>query len=143
MLDLVAEAARGQLFVLNFKLRAVTVLRAHAHDHRARDDAVLARYAQAALKARLLALGLDDLWVDELDDLALLILHDADAAQDADLRGGEADATGLLQCVRHVVEQLMQPVVEFRHGAADLCKAGVAHFVDLANSHNFILFSLL
>ena len=76
-------------------------------------------------------------------DSALLILHDADAAQDADLRGGEADATGLLQRVRHVVEQLMQPVVEFRHRAADLCKAGVAHFVDLANSHNFILFSLL
>ena len=63
MLDLVAEAARGQLFVLNFKLRAVTVLRAHAHDHRARDDAVLARHAQAALEARLLALGLDDLGV--------------------------------------------------------------------------------
>ena len=89
---------------------------------------------------------LQHLGVDRLDHLLRVLVdveeHD-DAAQDADLRRGKADAAGLFQCFRHVVEQFVESVVEFRHRAADLGKAGVAHFMDLANSHNVVLFSLL
>ena len=66
-----------------------------------------------------------------------------DAAQDADLRRGEADTVRIDQSFGHVVEQLTQLSIKFRHRAADLGKAGVAHFMDLANSHNVVLFSLL
>ena len=115
-----------------------------AHHHRARDDAVLARNAQAAFKARLLALSLDDLGVDELDDLALRVLHDADAAQDTHLRGGETHAAGLGQRVSHVVEQLMEAGVEFGHRAADFRQAGIAFFSNGTDSHSFHpLFSIV
>jgi len=74
--------------------RAGAVLRAHAHGVGTGDDAPVAGQAQAALQAGLLALSLDDLGVHELDDLALAVLHDAHAAQDADLRRGQPDGVG-------------------------------------------------
>ena len=55
------------------------------------DHTVAAGDAQAALHAVLLAGGLQNLRIDELDQLAVVIDYD-DAAQDADLRRCKADA---------------------------------------------------
>ena len=74
-----------------------------------------ARNGQAALYDALRAALLDDLGVDQLDHLLRVLVdveeHD-DAAQDADLRGGKADAARVFQRLAHIVDQYMQAVVE-------------------------------
>ena len=136
MLDLVAEAAGGDVLILDLEGRAVAVLRAHAHGVGTGDNAPASGQAQAALQAGLLALSLDDLGVHELDDLALAVLHDAHAAQDADLRRGKPDAAGLLQRFTHIVQQQVQTLIELRHRVADLLQARVTFFSDLTNGHS-------
>ena len=136
MLDLMAEAAGGQVLVLDLEERAVAILRAHAHLVRARDDPVAPGDTQAALQPRLLALGGDDLRIDEFNDLALAVHDDANAAQYADLRRGKTDAAGFLQRFRHVVQQRVQPRVELRHVPADLFEQRVAALYDFSDCHH-------
>ena len=77
------EAARRQALALRLEPVAVAVLRAQTHKFRALDHTVAAGDAQAALHAVLLAGGLQNLRIDELDQLAVVIDYD-DAAQDAE-----------------------------------------------------------
>ena len=126
MLDLVAEAAGGQPLVLRLEPVAVTVLGADADDVGPRHLAVFPGDAEAALQAGLLPLGVDDLRVNELDELVVLVQHHAHTAQHAHLGRGQAHAAGVLQRVRHVVQQRVEAAVEVGHGAADLGQAVLA-----------------
>ena len=120
MLDLVAEAAGGDALVLHLEPLAVTILRLDPHHIGARHFAVFAGNAEAAFQRRLLALGVDDLRIDQFNDLVILVQYDADSAQNAHLRSGQTHAAGFLQRLRHVVQQRVEPVVELCHGAANL-----------------------
>ena len=98
MVYLMAEAARGKSRALDLEPFAEAILRPDPDVHRAFHETILARYAQAALGAVLLAGGLDYLGVNELDNVFVLALgnvgfeHKHRPAQYADLRRCKADA---------------------------------------------------
>ena len=126
VLDLVAEGPGGETLGLRLKPVAVPVLSPDPDDVGPLHHGELPRHAEAALETALLALGLDDLGVDELQIALIgLVQHQADPAQDAHLWRGQACAVGVRQGLRHVVQQLMQAAVEGRHRAADLGEAAV------------------
>ena len=135
MLDLMAEATGSNPLVLHLEPLAVTVLRLDTHHIGAGHLAVFPGYAEAALQRRLLPFGIDDLRVDQLDDLVVLVQHDTNAAQDTHLRGCQTHAAGFLQRFRHIVQQRMQPVVEFRHRTAYLGEAFLTLQCDLPKCH--------
>ena len=126
VLDLVAEAAGGQALVLRLKPVAVPVLGTDTDDIGPRHLAVFPGDTEAALQAGLLALGVDDLRVDQLDELVILVQHHAHTAQHTHLGRGQAHAAGLLQRVRHVIQQRAETAVEVGHRAADLGQALLA-----------------
>ena len=126
MVDLVAEAARGESGTLDLKGVAVSILCADFDAIRAFDGAVPLRQAQAALAALLLALPFNDLRVHKLNKILALPFrdvrfhHNAGAADNADLRRGETDAVRLRKRLLHIVQKLMQPSVKGRVRTADL-----------------------
>ena len=65
MLDLMAEAAGGKLFIFHLKGIAKTILSAHTDGIRARDNAPLAGKTEAAFKSRLFTALSDNFGVDE------------------------------------------------------------------------------
>ena len=81
------------------------------------------------------ALGLDDLGVNQLDDLIVLVHHDAHPAQHADLRRGKADAVGLGQRLAHIVEQHVQPGIKILDLVAVLAQLRVSVFENHSFSH--------
>ena len=147
MIQLVAECARRQAVPLDLEPLAVTILRAHLHIVRARNDAVLIRHAQAALGADLLTRRLNDHGVDELNHILVLFVgdvrfqHDDGAAQHADLRRGKADTVGLGQRLAHIVEQHVQAGIKVLDLVAVLAQLGVAVFQDHSCSHCIPLLS--
>ena len=90
-----------------------------------------------ALRAALL----DDLGVDQLDHLLRVLVdveeHD-DAAENADLRGGKADAARVFQRLAHIVDQYMQAVVELFDRTAVLCQLFVALGKNFAKCHDYL-----
>ena len=96
VLGLVAEAPGGDALPGVFHRVAVAVLGLQGHLHGALDNAVHAGEAQAALKALLLPFLADDLGVHQLQVL-LVVVHDHHhTAENADLRGSQAQAAGVL-----------------------------------------------
>ena len=85
------------------------------------DHAELPGDAETALRPGLLPLLKKNLRIDELHDLVVIVDHEHRAAQDTHLGRGQARPLGFLQGVGHVVQQLVEPRVEFRHRAALLC----------------------
>ena len=95
MIRLVTDTARKQLRRLQLKGLKIPVVRLHLNVIGARDRADLSRDAQTPFAARLLPVGLDDLWIDEYIGLLPRRIHDKQTLQDADLRRGKADASRL------------------------------------------------
>ena len=139
-----AEAARGKSRALDLEPFAEAILRPDPDVHRALHETILARYAQAALRAVLLAGGLDYLGVNELDNVFVLALgnvgfeHEHRTAQYADLRRCKADAVCLGKRVRHIVEQLMQPRVKVCHRAALFVQRRIALCKYMSECHSVL-----
>ena len=100
-------------------------MRAHDGFFSARDGFAEARNAEAAFFARLFALFVDDLGIDEDDFLRLRVacfglfaagnIDHGETAGDGDLRGGETHAVGGVHGFEHVCDELMQ------FGRIELC----------------------
>jgi hypothetical protein len=104
--------------------------------HRAAGNAGLTGNGEAALLCLLLAGKGDDAGIDQLKDLTLDAFDHDNAAENAHLRCGKADAVGVMHGIDHIVDQGMKTGVKFFYGAAFLAKHGVAHFYNLSNSHD-------
>ena len=142
MVDLVAEAAGGKAGAFDLKRVAVPILCADFDMVRTLDDAVPLRQAQTALAALLLAVPFYDLGVHELDKILVLPFrdvgfhHNAGAADNADLRRGEADTVRLRKRLLHIVQQLMQPLVEGCIRTADLPQRRVFLSQNISKRHS-------
>src|SRR5581483_647632 len=133
VVGLVLDAARRVAVEVEAHVLAVLV---EARDHdvqRAlnRDGDPLDR--EAALVGDLgLVAPLDDLGVRErVDLLVVLRLEDEDAAEDADLRGREADPVRVAHQQLHPVDEALQLVVELLDGARLHAERGVRILADL------------
>src|SRR5579871_110063 len=92
------------------------------------------RDAEAAFALRVLAFGVDDFRVDE-DKFGIGVfferdIDDGDAAADADLRRGEADAVGSIHRLEHVVDKLAEIFVEDGDGLGGFLEDRVAELYD-------------
>src|SRR5579875_2830203 len=91
---------------------ATGILAAHNHLCRAADlVAGIAWNAQAGLGADLLALGLDDLWIDHRH-LFIFVLGYEDAQRESYLRGRQARAMARMHGLKHIIDQLLNRSVE-------------------------------
>jgi hypothetical protein len=112
----VEEGAGEQVFSGFFVPFAVDVLSADGDFLGAGDGLAEVGNAEAAFGLGLLALFVDDFRIGE-DELGVGIFFEADvddgeALGDSDLRGGEADAVGLVHGLEHVGDELFKFAVE-------------------------------
>ena len=139
VLDLMAEAPRGEPLSLGLKPAAEAVLGPDLHPFGPGDHAPLARNTETALGASLLALLGDDLRVDELHHPVVVVGHDHRPAQDSHLGGRQPCALGLLQGLPHIVQQYMEPLVELRHLTALLGQQGIPLHHNLSDGHGYCI----
>ena len=98
------------------------------------DNTILAGDAETALHARLFpALG-DNFRVDQLQNFLSHVYHHH-AAENAYLGCGQTDAPGVFQCLRHIVQQLMEPVIKLGHRAGHLAKCRVLFRQNISQCH--------
>ena len=141
MIQLMAEAPGDQRFPLGLKPLAVPILGANLGIVGALHQTVLARNAETALRAALLAAGLHQLRVHQLQHF-LAGVHDHHPAQNPHLGGGQSHAVGFGQGIGHVVQQLVQPPVELFHRTAYLVQRRIFVRQNFAQSHNLTSFLL-
>ena len=137
MLDLMAERAGSQALGLRLKPRTVPVLCPNTHPVGTGHDTPLAGDAEAPLQSGLLAALRDNFRVDQLQKfLALLVQHQTYPAQHTHLRCRQPGSVGVRQCLRHIIQQTVQPPVKFFHRAAHLCQTFIALFYDFPQCHD-------
>ena len=128
-----AEGPCRQALGLRLEPVTIPVLRPDPHPVGPGDDAPLAGDAETALQPGLLSALGDDLRVDQFQIFfCFLVQHQTDPAQDSHLGRRQSRAVSVCQRLRHIVQQVMQPPVKFRHRAANLCQTLVALFYDLS-----------
>ena len=141
MIQLMAEAPGDQFLALSLEPLTVPVLRANLGIVGALHQTVLARNAEAPLRAALLAAGLHQFRIHQLQNF-LAGIHDHNPAQNAHLGGGQSHAVSFGQGIGHVVQQFVQPPVEFLHRTAYLMQRRVFVCQNFAQSHDITSFLL-
>src|SRR5437588_928238 len=143
MVDLVAERPGHQPLAPHLALLAVAVEVADLHALRPRHGLGEVGDRQTAFVLGDLPDPLDDLGVDEdvqlLGTLADGEVDDHEPPGDADLVRREADAGGGIHGDDHVVDQLLQRIVEVGHGRGEAPQDVVAEFSNWKNCHSLPL----
>ena len=147
MVVLVLDAAGQHIVSLHLKPLTVAVLGLYLDMLGALDSAVMAGKRQASLvQFHLLIAQLKDLWVDELDELVLVvsgdllgqvtvIQADEQTAHHAHLRASQPQAVGGDQGLFHIVQQGAEAGIKFRDGAADFFQNRVSVLYNGAKCH--------
>src|ERR1700682_1810092 len=137
VVDLMLEAARQQAVGPHTDVLAGPVLGLDHHPLVALDLTDVAGDGEAALVADLLALGADDLGVDEGMEM-VLDLADDNSQQHPYLRRRQPDPGSVAHGVDHVVDQPANGVIDLGYLGALSAKAGVVGDHDVTN-HEQIL----
>ena len=136
MIELVLEQATGQLRGFDGYLVAIEATANHVHPVGPHDLPREARNRQAALLVRPLAIGLDDLGVDDgLGAAAVVEVPDEQALLHADLRRSQAEAGGRVHGLDHVVDELHEAGVDVGDVGRLLLEDGVSDHTDLVGRH--------
>ena len=134
MICFVQKSSGGVAFGFAFEPFAFFVLGAQGGFHRADDYGGDFADGEAAFLAGLFAFGVDDLGVGG-DEFYAVAVHYEQAKVEADLRGGEPDALGVVHRVEHVRAELGQLDVELGDGLAHLAEDLFGIIRDLSNGH--------
>src|SRR6187402_213435 len=134
MIDLVLKGAGEKLGPFHFKVLTRSVLRADFDPCGARYFFANVGKREAALFFVLPPFDRDDLWVNEHDLLLWSLLKaeidNRDAARDVDLRRSQTDTLRGVHGLKHIVDELLQRVVEERDRLCDLLENGIRKFDD-------------
>lgn len=137
--DLMAEAAGRQVLPFRLKPVAKPVLRPNPDTAGAGHHPPLAGDAETSLRPGLFAGLGENLRVHQLQHLVRVIHHDHCPTENADLRGCQPSPLGLCQGVLHIVQELVEPVVEIRHLTALLSQHRVSLGYDFSNRHGYFV----
>src|ERR1700733_6540706 len=112
----VQESAGQEIFTRLFENFSTNILSADGDFVGTADVLAKVRNAETTLALAMPAFGMNDFGIDE-DEFCVGVFFEGDvddgnAAADADLRGGEADAVGYVHGLEHVFDELLQFLVE-------------------------------
>ena len=121
MIQLMAEGPGQEFFPLYPDRVHILIEALYDHMIRALTFPALPGNGQAAFRAFLLSVLLDDLRIDQ-HDWALSHIDHNDPAQDTDLRSGQTDSLRVVHGLQHIIDQFPQPGSHFLHFPAFLGK---------------------
>jgi len=144
MIGFVEQGAGQQLLASFFEDFSLEILRAHGDLIGAGNVLAKVGDTEASFALLVLALGVDDYGIDD-DKPGVRVffegyVDDRDAASDADLRRGEADAVRGVHRLEHVIGELFQVIVENGDCFGRPLKDRVAKFYDWIDHLSLDLF---
>ena len=154
VVDFMLDAGGEQPVAIECLRRAVIVKVAHATAFRTADFFVDAGtgvllagtrvgHREAPFRIGVLLLGeVEEFRIDEVAGLRFLAVsgevHDGDAQMDADLHGGESDASGVIHGFQHVVHEGAGGGVHLGHRFGAAVQERIGEGEDFADGHGFI-----